>query len=68
MVTVRVYLKAGQYFDLTAESVSCRHNNLTGDLIGFSYTCAMTGIPLYLSMSEVAAVVQLGEEVKTDEQ
>lgn len=59
MIVVRVYLKSGQHFDVCAEDVKCHYNGLTGDLTSFSYTGAVSGIPIYLDISEVEAVVQL---------
>lgn len=59
MIFVRVYLKSGHHFDVCAEDVKCRYNGLTGELTSFSYTGAVSGIPLYLNTGEVEAVVQL---------
>lgn len=59
MIVVRVYLKSGQHFDICAEDVKCEHSGLTGELTSFSYTGAVSGIPVYLNVGEVEAVVQL---------
>lgn len=59
MIVVRVYLKSGQHFDVCAEGVECKYNRLTGELTSFSYTGAVSGIPVYLRVGEVEAVVQL---------
>lgn len=59
MIVVRVYLKSGQHFDICAEDVKCRYNGLTGELTSFSYTGAVSGIPVYLDVGKVEAVVQL---------
>ena len=59
MIVVRVYLKSGQHFDVCAENFKCKYNGLTGELTSFSYTGAVSGIPIYLNIEEVEAVVQL---------
>lgn len=59
MTVVRVYLKSGQHFDVYAEDVECKYNGLKGELTSFSYTGAVSGIPVYLNIREVEAVVQL---------
>ena len=59
MIVVRVYLKSGQHFDVCAEDVKCGYSGLTGELTSFSYTGAVSGIPVYLDVGKVEAVVQL---------
>ena len=59
MIVVRVYLKSGQRFDVCAEDVKCGYNRLTGELTSFNYTDAVSGIPVYLDIGRVEAVVQL---------
>lgn len=59
MIVVRVYLKSGQHFDVCAEDVECKYNGLTGELTSFSYSGAVSGIPVYLDVGKVEAVVQL---------
>lgn len=59
MTVVRVYLKSGQHFDVCAEDVECKYNRLAGELTSFSYAGAVSGIPVYLNIGEVEAVVQL---------
>ena len=59
MTIVRVYLKSGQHFDVCAKGVECRYNGLTGELTSFNYSGAVSGIPVYLNVGEVEAVVQL---------
>ena len=59
MVVVRVYLKSGQHFDVRAENVKCKYSGLAGELTSFSYTGAVSGIPIYLDVGAVEAVVQL---------
>lgn len=59
MTVVRIYLKSGQHFDVCAENVKCEYNGLTGELTSFNYTGAVSGIPVYLNIGEVEAVVQL---------
>lgn len=66
MHTVRVYLKSGRYFDIEADIVKCKHNTITGELVSFSYEGATTGIPLYLNVNQVEAVVQLTIERNAD--
>lgn len=57
MATVRVYLKTGGYFDVEADIVRCKRNN-AGELVHFSCEGTSTGLPLYLDLNQVAAVVQ----------
>ncbi len=59
MTVVRVYLASGQHFDTCAENVECGYNGLTGELTSFKYTGAVSGIPVYLDIGKVEAVVQL---------
>lgn len=59
MIVVRVYLKSGKHFDTCAENVKCKYNGLTGELTSFNYSGAVSGIPVYLNVGEVEAVVQL---------
>lgn len=59
MIVVRVYLKSGQHFDVCAKGVECKYNGLTGELTSFNYSGAVSGIPVYLNVGEVEAVVQL---------
>ena len=59
MIVVRVYLKSGQHFDVCAEGVKCEYSRLTGELTSFNYTGAVSGIPVYLNIGGVEAVVQL---------
>lgn len=62
MITLRVFLKSGQSFDLRAESGSCRYNNITGDLVSFEYKGAVAGIPIYLNPGQVEAIVQVHKD------
>lgn len=66
MHTVRVYLKSGRYFDIEADIVSCKHNTITGELVSLSYKGATAGIPLYLDVNQVEAVVQATTEGNDD--
>lgn len=59
MIVVRVYLKSGQHFDICAEGVECKYSGLTGQLASLSYAGAVSGIPVYLDVGEVEAVVRL---------
>lgn len=59
MIVVRVYLKSGQHFDVCAEDVKCGYSGLAGELTSFNYTGAVSGIPVYLDVGKVEAVVQL---------
>lgn len=45
MHTVRVYLKSGRCFDIEANTVRCKHNTITGELVSLSYEGATAGIP-----------------------
>ena len=58
MKTFTIYLKSGQQFTLRAEKVICRYSDLTGELRNLQYENGQEGIPLYLDLSQVAAVVQ----------
>ncbi len=70
MHTVRVYLKSGRYFDIKTDTVRCtvrcKHNTITGELVSLSYEGATTGIPLYLDVNQVEAVVQIKTEGNAD--
>lgn len=66
MFTVRVYLKSGRYFDIEADIVRCKHNTITGELVSLSYEGATAGIPLYLDVNQVEAVVQVTTEGNDD--
>lgn len=66
MVTVKVYLKSGRYFDIEADVVRCKHNTITGELVSLSYEGATAGIPLYLDVNQVEAVVQVTTEGNDD--
>lgn len=59
MITLRVFLKSGQSFDIRAESGVCGYNNITGDLVSFEYKDAVAGIPIYLDPERVEAIVQM---------
>lgn len=71
MTVVRVYLASGQHFDTCAENVKCKYNGLTGELTSFNYADAVRGIPIYLNINKVEAVVQLnvngGDDDERDE-
>lgn len=45
--------------DVCAEAVKCKYSGLTGELTSFNYTGAVSGIPVYLNIGEVEAVVRL---------
>lgn len=66
MHTVRVYLKSGRSFDIEADIVRCKHNTITGELVSLSYEGAIAGIPLYLDVNQVEAVVQVTAEGNDD--
>lgn len=59
MITLRVFLKSGQNFDIRAESGSCSYNTITGELMLFKYEGAVAGIPTYLNPTQVEAIVQV---------
>lgn len=62
MTVVRVYLASGQHFDTCAENIKCKYSGLTGELTSFNYTDAVRGIPIYLNINKVEAVVQLNAD------
>lgn len=62
MHTVRVYLKSGRSFDIKADIVSCKRNTITGELVSLSCERTAAGLPLYLDLDQVAAVVQATAE------
>ena len=66
MHTARVYLKSGKYFDIEADIIRCKHSTITGELVSLSYEGATTGIPLYLDVNQVEAVVQVTTERNDD--
>lgn len=66
MYTVRVYLKSGRSFDIKADAVSCKRNAIAGELVSLSYEGATAGIPLYLNINQVEAIVQIKTEWSDD--
>lgn len=68
MTVVRVYLASGQHFDTCAENVKCKYSGLTGELTSFNYTSAVRGIPIYLNINKVEAVVQLNADGGDDDE
>lgn len=61
---IRIILKNGTEFVMACEIVSCRHDRITGELTSINYKGATKNIPIYLDLSQVAAVLQ--EEIKTE--
>lgn len=59
MITLRVFLKSGQSFDIRAEKGACKYNSITGELSSFKYEGAVAGIPIYLDIGQVEAIVQV---------
>lgn len=68
MIAVRVYLASGQHFDTCAENIKCKYSGLTGELTSFNYTDAVRGIPIYLNINKVEAVVQLNADGGDDDE
>lgn len=62
LITLRVFLKSGQSFDVRAEKGVCKYNSVTGELTSFKYENAVAGIPIYLDIGQVEAIVQVHEE------
>lgn len=62
MITLRVFLKSGQSFDIRAESGVCRYSNITGELSSLAYEGAVAGIPIYLNPGQVEAIVQVHKD------
>lgn len=58
MTKAKVYLKSGQCFDVVAEKIACKHSLLTGELTSFSFEDGIE-YPIYIDLTQVAAVVQL---------
>ena len=58
MTKAKVYLKTGQCFDVVAEEIVCEYSALTGELTSFKYEDGIE-VPIYLDITQVAAVVQL---------
>lgn len=58
MKTFTIYLKSGQQLTLRAEKVICKYSDFSGELLSLRYENGQEGIPLYLDLSQVAAVVQ----------
>ena len=59
MITLRVFLKSGQSFDIRAEKGVCKYNSITGELSSFKYEGAVAGIPIYLDIGQGEAIVQV---------
>ena len=62
MITLRVFLKSGQSFDVRAEKGVCKYNSITGELNSFKYEGAVAGIPIYLDIGQVEAIVQVHKD------
>lgn len=58
MTKAKVYLKTGQCFDVVAEEIVCKYSAFTGELTSFKYEDGIE-VPIYLDVTQVAAVVQL---------
>lgn len=62
MITLRVFLKSGQSFDIRVEKGVCKYNRITGELSSFEYENAVAGIPIYLDIGQVEAIVQVHKD------
>lgn len=56
-VTVRVFLLSGSYFDIVAENVKTRYES--NQLTNLEIVDAYSGLPLYVDLGAVEAVVRL---------
>lgn len=63
--SIRIILKNGIEFVMNCEKVVCSYNNLTGEMEKFKYEGVTKNIPLYLDLSQVAAVLQ--EKIEAEE-
>ncbi|MCX4912848.1 hypothetical protein [Streptomyces sp. NBC_00687] len=61
MTTVRIFLRGGSRFDITAEEFTTRRDRISNQLNSLSWTDAVSGKPLYLRLDAVDAVVPLDE-------
>lgn len=55
---VRIILKSGNEFAIICEKLTCNYSKLDGELTSIKYEDAIENIPLYLDMTQVAAVLQ----------
>lgn len=62
MITLRVFLKSGQSFDIHTESGVCKYNSITGELSSLACEGTVAGIPIYLDLEQVEAIVQLHKD------
>ncbi|MFF0183513.1 hypothetical protein [Streptomyces sp. NPDC005244] len=61
MTTVRIFLRGGSHFDVTAQDFTTRRDRISNELTSLSWTDAVSGKPLYLRLDAVDAVVPLDE-------
>lgn len=62
MPKVRIFLRGGDHFDITAKEFSTVRDRSTNKLTKFSWTDAVLDEPLYLRLEAVDAVVELDGE------
>ena len=61
--SIRFILKNGIEFVMTCEKLKCSYSKLDGELTSVEYEGASANIPLYLDVSQVAAILQ--EKIET---
>ncbi|MEU6674805.1 hypothetical protein [Streptomyces sp. NPDC046925] len=62
MSTVRIFLRGGGHFDLTAEDIETRRDRSSNALTRVSWTSSTSGRPMYLRLEGVDAIVELDGE------
>jgi hypothetical protein len=56
---VRVFLRGGSHFDLIAEDVTVKYAATTGKFCRLEWTGGTSGLPMYLNVDAVDAVIDL---------
>lgn len=60
---IRIYLKSGHVLpDLECDEFTTERNNLTGALTGYEFKGGLIPRPVFIDLSEVAAVVRVDKE------
>ena len=60
---IRIYLKSGVALpDLVCDEFEVERNRMTGTVQGYSFKGGCIPRPLYVDLSEVAAIVRVDEE------
>ena len=58
-IHLRVLFKNGTEFTMKVEDYTVRHNNVTGDLVGFDFKSCTENVPVYIDLKQVNAIVRV---------